>query len=71
VGRTPAASSPRSSCSAWRFPVTMNSDPNEATMKNQSEIGTSVATAPATARRTNPAATHTRSTTATLFSPRL
>ena len=42
--------------SAWRLPTAMNSEPNDVTMKNQFEISTSVATAPATARRTNPEA---------------
>ena len=46
----------------------MNRAPKLVTMKNQSEIGTSVAAAPATARSTNPAATATRSTTATCLS---
>ena len=51
-----------------RLPTTMNNDPNDATMKNQFEIGTSTAVAPAIARSTNPAATTTTSTTATCFS---
>ena len=54
--------------SAWRLPATMNSEPKLPTMKNQTEIGTSTATAPAMSRSTKPAATIPRSTTATCFS---
>ena len=54
--------------SASRLPDTMKRAPKLVTMKNQSEIGTSVAAAPATARSTKPAATATRSTTATFLS---
>src|SRR5688572_27874140 len=68
VALTLAASAPISMRSAWRLPATMNNDPNEATMKNHSEIGTPVAAAPATARSTKPAATATMSTTAMCLS---
>ena len=54
--------------SAWRLPATMNSEPKLPTMKNQTEIGTSTAAAPAMSRRTKPAATMPRSTTATCLS---
>ena len=63
----PAAASPRRS-SVERLPATRNSEPNDATIRYQSEIGTSVPTTPATARSTNPAATTTMSTTATCLS---
>ena len=63
-----AASSPVSAASAPRLPVTMKSEPNDVTMKNQSEIGTSVAAAPPMARSTKPAATATTSTTAMCLS---
>ena len=42
--------------------------PAPATMRNQSEIGTPVATPPAMARNTNPAATATRSITGSCLS---
>ena len=47
--------------SACRFPATMKSDPNVATMKNQFDTATCVAAAPPMARSTNPAATATTS----------
>ena len=62
------ASGPIASTSALRFPTAMNSEPNEVTMKNQLEMGTSAATAPATARRTKPEARATTSTTTMCFS---
>ena len=46
----------------------MNSDPAPATMRNQSESGTPVATPPAMARNTKPAATAARSITGSYFS---
>jgi hypothetical protein len=49
----------------------MNSDPNDATMRNQSEMTTSAATPPEIARSTNPEATAARSTMAISFSHRL
>jgi hypothetical protein len=49
----------------------MNSDPKDATIRNQLEIGTSAATPPEIARRTKPDATAARSTTAISFSHRL
>src|SRR3954471_6755387 len=69
--RCPAASLPSSICSAWRFPVTMNSEPAAATIRNHVEIGTSTAAPPATARSTKPAATAARSITASCFSQAL
>ena len=57
-----------SASSAERLPATMNSDPKQATMRNQSDTWTPVAAAPATARMTKPAATAARSTTATCLS---
>ncbi len=71
VARCAPDASPSSTCSAWRFPATMNSDAAPATMRNQSEIWTFVATPPATARRTNPAATAPRSTTGSCLSQML
>ena len=65
--RTSWAPSPSSIASAYRLPVTMNSDPNVVTNTNQLDIGTSTATAPAVARSTNPEAIATRSSTATCF----
>ncbi len=60
-----------SSCfSPDRLPVTMSSEPNEATMRNQSDRATPVATPPATARRTNPALTAARSRMGSFFRPR-
>ena len=46
----------------------MNSDPNEVTIKNQREIGTSTARPPATARTMNPEATTAMSNTAMCLS---
>jgi hypothetical protein len=46
----------------------MNSDPNAPMMKNQSEMRTPVAVAPAINRKTNPEASATTSTTATCLS---
>src|SRR5829696_5759195 len=57
-----------SSSSAERLPATMNSEPKQATIRNQSDSSTPVAAAPATARITKPAATAARSTTAMCFS---
>src|SRR5207244_12180751 len=37
VGRCPMPASPSSTCSAWRFPVTMNNDPDAATMRRSEE----------------------------------
>ena len=53
---------------AWRLPVTMNSDPAPATIRNHGEISTPTATPPAIARSTNPAATAPRSSTASCLS---
>ncbi len=68
VRRCSNESEPSSTCSAWRFPVTMNSEPAPATMRNQSERRTPVATPPAMARNTKPAATAARSMTGSYFS---
>ena len=65
--RNSVAPSPISLASAARLPI-MNRAPKLVTMKNQLEIGWSVAAAPPTARSTNPAATATMSTTATCLS---
>src|SRR3954453_13697288 len=42
--RCATAPSPNSTSSAWRLPVTMNSDADPATIKNQGEITTGTAT---------------------------
>ena len=57
--------------SQFRFPVTMNSAPDAATIRNQLLIDTPTATPPATVRSTNPAATVARSSTGSCFSHRL
>jgi len=50
------------------LPVTTNREPNEVTMKNQSDTGTPVAVAPPMARSTKPLATATTSRMTTCFS---
>ena len=67
MARTAAASSPISRSSAYRLPVTMNSDPNTVHSTNQLDITTPAATAPPAARSTKPEATATMSITATCF----
>ena len=66
-----AASSPSSVCSAERLPVTTNSAPDAATMRNQLLIDTPTATPPATVRSTNPEATAARSSTGSCFNQML
>src|SRR4051794_29724963 len=56
--------------SAYRLPVTMNSDAEPATIRNHGEMETPTATPPAIVRSTNPAATHARSSTASFFNHR-
>ena len=68
VLRCPCDAEPSSTCSAWRFPVTMKSEPAPATIRNQSDSGTLVATPPATARNTKPDATAARSMTGSCLS---
>ena len=69
--RVVATPIPISNFSALRFPVTTNSAPAPATIRNHGEIDTPTATPPAIARNTNPDDTAKRSNTGSCLSQRL
>ena len=55
-------------CSPWRLPETTNSEPKDATIRNHRESGTPAARPPLTARRMNPDAIATMSSTGSRLS---